>query len=234
MRVTINQPCPFPATYLVARMAACDVAVHLRHAQFVRRMRDSGATQNAYELMVQGAPQKMVIPTRHTGDQHVRLCDVEIDNSQKWYDRHLGTVRQSYGKSKFFREVYPIIEDVMGARYMNLIEFSQFSTETIAEYLGLGVHFRDSLPGQMVEDNPSEWMLRIAKSHDADEYYCGQYAIDEYLDVKAFEARGVKVTGQNWKGENPTLSILDLVMRFGKDTALCLTGETFCLDRSAK
>ena len=224
MRVTVNQPCPFPALHVINRMLRSDVSVHLSSAQFVRRMKDSAARQNAYEIVLGGERRWLTIPVKHTGKQGVRLRDAEIDYSQEWQWKHLKTIRQAYSKKPYFDQVFPFVHDILSVEQPSLAHLSIQSMIAVFQYLRIDVTMTldDELP--VIDGDPSGWMLAVTKALGGTEYFCGQWAIEYYLDQGAFLDAGVVPIGQNWKCPDGILnvSVIDLLMNHGPLSILVL------------
>ena len=224
MRVTVNQPCPFPALHIINRVLQSDVSVHLQSAQFVRRMKESPARQNAYEIVLGNERHWLTIPVKHTGKQGVRLRDAEIDYSQDWQSKHLKTISQAYGKKLYYDQVFPFVHDVLMMQHPSLAHLSIASMNAVFQFLRIDVAMTldDDLP--VFEGDPSRWMLAITKALGGTEYFCGQWAIENYLDMGAFLEAGVVPIGQDWKCPEGVLnvSVIDLLMNRGPDSILLL------------
>jgi hypothetical protein len=230
MIVSINQPCPFAAQYLWNRLLQSDKFIVLHNAQFIRKAKNTKATHNAYEILMQGKPYKMVIPVQHT-DQDVALREARIDYDQKWQKKHLKTIEQSYRKRPCFDAVFPMIEALIGSQYETLGSFNTATYLTILAYFTKvsavnqpTVDYDDDLVPERNED-PSHWMIELTEAAGGDTYLCGGLAVKEYLRTELFATRGLQVKTQEWTPIPypqfteypfvPNLSIIDLLMSVG-------------------
>lgn len=222
MRVTINQPLPFAPVHLFNRILNSDLNVNLGSAQYIRRTNHSH-----YEIMVQGHLHKLIIPIKHVGRQEVSLNDSAIDYSHNWVKSHTTTIRQSYSKAPFFQDVFEnVVEPILNLRMPLLGSWSWLSMLQVFNYLNAPPAWKqDAELWGIIWDNPSLWMLTLAERTRATEYFCGKWAIENYLRVETFQAKGIEVVGQDWTQPVydqgvfkfiPNLSILDVLFRYGR------------------
>jgi WbqC-like protein family len=213
MRVTINQPLPFAPSYLINRMLQSDLCINLGTAQFVR------GQHNRYKIMSHGAVQELVIPVKHYGTQKVELMKAEIDYSHNWVRKHLRSIQQAYSKTPFFEEIFTVLQQHYGKQHETIGLFSTFSLSQVYNILNAEWNVKqDQSLGLPVLHDPSAWMLSLANMALADEYYCGQWAIDHYLRVEDFKKDGITVIGQNWYPDTvkAEISVLDALFKHGK------------------
>ena len=213
MRVTINQPLPFAPAYLINRMLRSDLCISLGSAQFVR------GQHNRYKILSRGATQELVIPVKHYGTQKVELVKAEIDYSHNWTRKHLRSIQQVYSKTPFFDEIYEMVEKHFAQKYPTIGEFALFSMLRVYDILNVEWNVKpDQSLGLPVLHDPSAWMLSLANMVLADEYFCGQWAIENYLRVEDFKKDGINVIGQKWYPDTvgAEVSVLDALFKHGK------------------
>ena len=214
MRVTINQPVPFGPTYLFNRILSSDLNVNMGSAQYVRRTNHS-----FYEIVLNGSVHRLIIPIKHVGKQELELNECEMDMSHNWVRKHLATIKMAYGKAPFFSEVFPIVEANLG-QGNTLGESSYFSMASVFSYLNTKTNMtQDFALAPKLKENPSAWILDLCQAAGATEYFCGEWALKNYLRVEHFTEKGIAVTHQNWtpvSSIKPSLSILDALFRYGR------------------
>ncbi len=214
MRVTINQPVPFGPTYLFNRILSSDLNINMGSAQYVRRTNHS-----FYEIVLNDSVHRLIIPVKHVGKQELELNECEMDMSHNWVRKHLATIKMAYGKAPFFSEVFPIVEANLG-RGSSLGESAFFSMSDVFSYLNAKTNTTNdyTLAPKLLE-RPSDWILSLCLAAGATEYFCGEWALKNYLRVEYFTEKGIAVTHQNWSpkaGIKPCLSILDALFRYGR------------------
>ena len=213
MRVTINQPLPFAPAYLINRMLRSDLCISLGTAQFVR------GVHNRYKIMSRGVVLELVIPVKHYGTQKIVLNHAEIDYSHNWTRKHLRSIQQMYSKSPCFDEVFAMVERTFAQKYPTIGTLSLFSMRNMYDIMNVGWNVKpDQSLGLPVLHDPSAWMLSLANMVLADEYFCGQWAVENYLRVEDFKKDGINVIGQKWYPDTvgAEVSVLDALFKHGK------------------
>lgn len=178
-----------------------------------------------------GLPHWLSVPVLHSGKEWPRVMDVEIDQRSNWPRKHLGTLRQFYGKAPFFPQYFEAIEEVLSQPFSKLVDLNLALTEKLFGLLGLTPRTaRASTLG--VAGEKSERLLALCRHFEATHYLTGDAARD-YLDPAAFENIGVKVVWQEYRHPEypqgdlafvPYLSIVDLLLNCGPESLRILAG----------
>ena len=72
----------------------------------------------------------LTVPILKKGKTHQLLKDTQIDNSNKWQQRHWNLIKQYYGKAKYFHEYAPFFEEVFcKKKWVYLVELNQHLME---------------------------------------------------------------------------------------------------------
>lgn len=161
------------------------------------------------------------------------ICEVEPDRSRPWQRKHLKTLRQYYGRARWYERYIPFFESIFeGTEWTNLSELNQTTTRRIAtEILGITTSFRDSREFDLPAGEARErrW-VDVLRRLDASVLIAGPTARD-YLRGDALERvrreGGVEVRFMDYSGYpeyrqlyppfRHEVSIVDLVFNEGPD-----------------
>jgi len=164
----------------------------------------------------------LTVPTN--GTQSTRICDVKIDNCNKWYQDHFKTIRSNYKKCKYFDFYYNFIENLYLKReWENLWELNQFLIKGISRMLDITTKFHNSFDFELIEGK-NEKIISIIKQLGGDHYITGP-AAKNYIDPELFEKNEIYLEYMNyteypkydqpWGKFNHQVSILDLLFCTG-------------------
>lgn len=209
-RTVIYQPCYYPKIHYLARINNADHFVIFDDVEFSRRSRQHRAEVNF------GDKRWLTIPVRHTG-QDTLVNEARIDNSQRWQEKHMGTLKHKYGGDvTLFQSYYDKTKD------SDEPLLCAFTTDTLLELLAQfdidsDVHYSSEIPVSHPGD-PSEYLAKLTQYVSGDVYVCGQGVYDDYLDDEAFTSRGIDIEIQDWTPEWPDGNVCALDVLFGTDT----------------
>lgn len=147
-------------------------------------------------------------------------------NNVPWRDYHLRMIHDNYKKTPFFDRFFPELQEIyreptgsLTAFNMRIIEWLRtcfcITTEMISLY--------DLLEGTRTEDK-SETLANAAVAVGADLYFSGDGS-KSYLDLSAFEQKGITVRFQNYKhpaypqrflGFRPKMAAIDALLNLGR------------------
>ena len=217
----------------IEKALRCDVFLVLDDVQFVK-----GDWHNRNKLKGPQGWFYLTVPVKHRLGQ--RLDEVEIDNRQHWRRRHLQSLRSSYGRTPYFKQIFPRLEEVyMSTSWQSLCEFNQALLDLVFELMQ--VHCRTLLSSSLnVTSSGTQRLSSLCLSVEATVYLSGAYAAAQYLDADALASSGITTIYQLWQapryeqahpnvGFVGDLSIIDLLMSHGpatKDTLLMAGGAS--------
>lgn len=170
--------------------------------------------------------QWLTIPLSGTSHQPIRT--MEVDNSTDWQRVHLRTIRSMYAKYAGVSEVADVLGGVFASRPQHLVDITIPLLRVVSARLDLDTKVFTSSELE-VEGRKTQRILNLCAHLGADRYLTGPKGLD-YLDIAAFDARGVRLEVFDWRSPEPTpdgipLSIVDLIARHGsKRAAALLTG----------
>lgn len=169
---------------------------------------------------------KMITLSLKEVSQNKLIKEIELLNNEKEREKLLKTISQSYKKAPFYDEVYPLIEEILNFKEINLGKFLENSIKKIIEYLEINTTILIS--SEIEKDNMLKGknkILDICKNLGASEYY-NAIGGQELYSYEEFNKEGIKlkflksgnIEYKQFKNEFiPNLSIIDVMMFNSKE-----------------
>jgi hypothetical protein len=221
--LVVLQPGYLPWLGFFDQMRRADIFVYYDDVQY-----DKNGWRNRNRIKSPAGPHWLTVPVLHKG--FPSIVDVQIDNRMAWARKHVGSIRQFYGRAPYLAEYLLPLEDLLNRRWTHLVDLDIAVSGLLAEWLVLRPAIaRSSALGIMGER--SERLLKFCLHFGAGRYLSGS-AAKEYLDVALFERHGIQVEWQDYEqpaypqlhGEFvPHLSALDLLLNCGPEAGRILT-----------
>lgn len=219
--VAIHQPNFLPWLGYFDKLARADVFVLLDSVQFPRS--GHGEWMNRVRMLVHGEPRWATVPIRRRGVQLIR--EVEIDDSQSWRRKVLRTLEANYARAPHFREVFPLVDQIVEHADDRLADFNEHGVRTLAELLGFkrAEIIRSSTLD--VEGTGSDLLAEITRAVGGTTYLSGGGAA-AYQREESYRQRGVELGFQNFEHPRypqgrdefvPGLSVVDALMHCGAE-----------------
>ena len=181
----IHQPNYIPWLGYFFKIAHADKFVFLDTVVF-----PGGSFINRNYIKTPNGPTWLTIPVLKTGRSGQLIGEVKPDNTHKWVSRHLGMIRNNYGKAQFFKEIFALLEPhyhCNNGDQRSLAEFNIGLICSIAAYLGLSAQFlRSSELG--VSGHKTDLILDICRTIGATTYLAGTGAKLYQEDTKLKDA----------------------------------------------
>lgn len=226
LQLGILQPGYLPWLGFFDQMSRNDVFVFYDDVQF-----DKHGWRNRNRIKSPAGPHWLAVPVRHKGLGKQSILEVEIDNSQPWTRKHIGTMRQLYAGAPYLGRYLPELEELLNHHWERLVDLDLAVIELMCAWLGL--HCRTVRSSELgVHGERSERLLKICQHFGAERYLTGT-AGKTYLDTELFLRNGVEVQWQDYQhpaypqqhGEFvPYLSTLDLVFNCGDESLGIIAG----------
>ncbi len=102
--VSIHQPNFMPWLGYFYKIAQSDTFIFLNDAEFSK-----GSYTNRSKILVNAKSKWLTVPIQYESSRAIN--EVAI-GATDWRDRHLSVLKQNYRKSKYFEEIYPIVESI--------------------------------------------------------------------------------------------------------------------------
>lgn len=189
MIITIHQPEHLPWLGLFNKIAKADKFVILDSVQY-----EKNYFQNRNRIIGTNGIQWINIPVSIKGHIGGTIATTEISKAggnEKWREKYLRTIEQSYKKYPFYTEVYPIIEKAISMDTRYLCEVNVALIKGFCEKLSICPEYIQSSELNL-DSMKSTLILDICKVVHADIYIAGPGGRD-YLDIDSFLKAGITV-----------------------------------------
>lgn len=222
MRAVITQPNYLPWLGYFEQIAQADIFVFLDDVQYLRNeWQNRNRLTNAH-----GDCFWLTVPIeKHSRNELIKNIQIASKNGhENWKSKHLLSIKSSLGKSRYFDDIFPLIEATLNKDFQSLSELNIELIKGIGSLLGLSPKFI-SASDLGSEGSRSQKLLNICKMLSANIYYTSLGA-KVYLDndIDMFHSAGIEVQYQHW--EHPTykqlrspfvshLSVIDALMHVG-------------------
>lgn len=227
--VVIHQPDFIPYLGFFERLIACDFFIIQDSVQFNKRgwvHRDRINSNNG--------PIWLSLPlNKKEMSSKSKINEISLLSDELWRKKHLQVIKESYLKSKFFDEIFPLLRECYQFPSLNLSKFNMNFIYLFLDLLDLRpkIVFASDLP---VEGKSNELLVNQMKFFNRSDYLSGDGARD-YLDEKYFAEHGITVRWQNFNhpkyqqnfpGFVSHLSIIDCLFNCGVSaTKRIISGE---------
>ncbi len=223
MLVAIHQLHYLPWLRYFEKIARADAFILLDNVQY-----NKNGWQNRNKIKTQQGATLLTVPVRERFGQ--RLDEVEINAGGRWRKKHLRTLEQSYRKAPFFEMHAGFLSQTYARDWTRLNDLNRSMLAYFVEALGIGtkIYYASDLeaPGKATER-----LANLIRAVQGDQYYCGAFALEAYLDAGVLEAAGIELVLQHWEapryaqlhgGFVGDLAVVDLLMNRGPDALAVL------------
>ena len=219
MTVCIMQPTYLPWSGYFNLIAQAKDFVFLDDVQFSHQ-----SWQQRNRIVLEGQPHILTVPVHITGHSGQLIDQIEVDGSRNWRKKHLGTLRQAYGKHPYGPAAVALVEEVLARGQSRLVELNIDLITAFCGAMGLQPKFYRS-SALHVMGARSDRLLAICRYFGGDTYL-SPVGSKAYLEEDAaFVGSGVEVVYQEF-GLQPYpqrgaeqfishMSVLDLLANVG-------------------
>lgn len=216
MVIGIHQPNYIPWIGYFHKIAKSDVFVFLDDVQYEK----NGFTDRNRIKTPQGELY-LKIPVKL--DTHLqKINQIDIREDLGWREKHLKSIDMNYRKSKYYQEIFPLVEDMLSVANSNLAEFNTQVVSKILEILDINTtciishELNISTTGTMR-------LVEIVKHLGGSIYLSGKGG-SKYQDDELFRANNIQLSystfipptyRQCWGEFTPNLSIVDFLFNNG-------------------
>lgn len=222
MRAVILQPFYLPYIGVFELLRLADVFVVYDDVQYSHQ-----TWTNRNRVLTEGGPKWLSVPVRT--DLGQRIDEVEIDTTQKWGRKHLGTIQHAYARTPGLDAVLGVVGPVLEDPPPLLVDVNLTTFAGFSDLLGIDTEVVRSSELDL-DGSSSERVLDCCRRIGADRYLSGPSARD-YLDEGSFAAAGIEleyfdVDHPEWpqaSGDREEfvshLSVVDAIANLGADAA---------------
>ncbi|WP_295102941.1 WbqC family protein [uncultured Candidatus Kuenenia sp.] len=231
MRLTIMQPAYWPWLGWFHRVAISDMLIILDNVQIDLNSRTKFANRN--KIRTKDGWQWITVPLKTKGKfGNLYLNHIEVENNQRWREKHLSVIRHNYSKALFFKRHETYLMDLYSRKWKLLTEVANETTRYLLDALQIKTPLLSSSE-MNVSGQKDEFLLNLCKAAGADTYISGPFG-RTYIRENLFEASGIKVLYHDYKHPvypqtyerfESFMSAIDLLMNCGDTSKNILMGE---------
>ncbi|WP_324171527.1 WbqC family protein [Sulfurimonas sp.] len=225
-KVAILQPSYIPWIGYFEQIINVDIFVFYDDVQYTKN-----DWRNRNKIKVLNGSSWLSIPVNSSTSKNIN--EVLVDDTKNWRVKHLKSLKQFYSKSKYFDEIYPILQNNINSDNNSLSNISINIIKDISKYLKLDTKFYLSSDLGIGGDK-NDRLINICKHFNASSYYSGK-AAKNYINKKLFDNNKIELVFQEYEHPSykqlhgdflPYLSIIDLLFNYGKNSKKIITKES--------
>lgn len=216
MTLAIMQPYLFPYIGYFQLMNLADVFVLYDDVNYINK-----GWVNRNRICMNGASTYFTVPLSEAS-QNKKICDIEIACDEKCRAKLLSSFRHAYSKAPNFRQVFPILEEIMNQENTNLSLFIFKSLEVISKYLDITTPVLfSSQQFSSVGGKGQERILAICNEMGCNHYvnpingmalYSQDYFLKSGIELSFIQVQNVPYSAKHGNEFIPFLSIIDELM----------------------
>ena len=130
MRLAIMQPYFMPYLGYFQAIAAVDKYILYDQLTYIQ----SGWI-NKNRIRQRNMPVSNIVVPLIDKSSNTLIANTLIDNSKPWQKKILKALQLGYGKSAYYSEIMPVMEDILTREYTTISELNAYSIKRICEYL---------------------------------------------------------------------------------------------------
>ena len=219
MIVAIHQPNFLPWAGYFYKILKSDIFIILDDVQF---------TKNSYinrnKIKTPNGNQWISVPVKSKGRFGQLINEVEINSLEKTKRKIKNSIKVNYGKSKYFNEIFSMIEPMFESNMLS--EVNESLIIRICKFLNIQTRFVRSSVLHTQQFDSTEKLINLCKEVNATTYLSG-FGGNKYQDSLMFNKNDIELKTstfihpnypQLWGGFIPNLSIIDLLFNCGKES----------------
>lgn len=230
MNCVILQPSYIPWRGFFHQIQKADLFIFYDDVQY-----DKHGWRNRNKIKTANGSIWLTIPVLSGGNvvNQTAINQIQISPSENWRKKHLSSLQYSYAKAPFFKEYFPIIENLYENQTDSLAEFTISSTIALARMLGIK-HTKFERSSKIpAEGQKTDRLLEILNFVGASHYISGPSA-KYYLEEEKFQTANISLEYINYNYPDylqlhppfePQVSILDLLFMTGENAYKHIWGE---------
>ncbi len=222
--VAIHQPNFLPWQGYFHKLLSSDIFIFLDDAQFPR----GKSYTSRVSIKSPNGPVWLTVPVKGKGEL-LPIKDILMDSTKDWKRKHLKTLEICYAKAPFFKECFPLIEEVYQTDERILCNFNIELITKLALNLASSTRIVRASEMDVNKSDQLGHLIQLVKQVGGTKYLTGTgKGSARYLDEEAFRQEGIEVIYQSFGHPSypqlsgdfiPNLSIIDLLFNCGPDTS---------------
>jgi len=218
MIVGIHQPNYVPGMSFFCKILYSDIFIFLDSVQFSK-----GSWTNRNRIKSAQGELLLTVPVFTTGKSSQMISETLIVNRTDWRQKHLKSIYQNYYRAPYFKETFPVMEEIFNIPWGNLSEMNTYIIKKLCHFLGIERRFLQSSEIESEGLRSTDLLIHLIKQAGGDTYLSGaggkKYMEMEKFAVNYLEVRFLTYTRlaypQQYEDFLPNLSIIDLLFNEG-------------------
>jgi hypothetical protein len=229
--IAIHQPNFFPWLGYFNKIARSDKFIFLDNVQFSKT---GGGWGNRVQLLINNSPTWVTMPIVRAYHGTRCIYEMEINNNTPWREKMMRTFTVNYGRTPFFKEVFPILEMLINYPTNSLADYNINAIRTLSLAMELDISKLISGSSLDVGSHATDLLIEMVKAVGGTTYLSGGGA-DGYQEDEKYESSGIKLIYQDFQHPEysqhkakdfvPGMSILDTLMNCGFEQTSQLIGS---------
>tara|TARA_B100001123_G_C15262737_1_gene1007230 strand:- start:241 stop:891 length:651 start_codon:yes stop_codon:yes gene_type:complete len=212
---------PYPGYF--NKIKNSDIFILYDTAQFVKARWD-----NRNRIRLKDGFTYITIPLEHKSSFKKRFIDIKLPKDTKWRKKHKIMLQRSYGRAEYFKDYFPLIEEIYNSEIDNLVDFNFSIIKFLIEKLEIKTKILRSSQMGLPSSLSSSKFLSEATKMAGGNYYLSGPSGGDYMDVKDFNKEKIVVKyqkyecseySQNFAGYVSNLSTVDLLFNQGPNSS---------------
>ena len=217
MILTGHQPVYLPGIILFNKIALCDRFMYVGHVQFSRK-----SWQQRNRIAIGDREFFLSVPVRKSERFGQSIDETEIEPGP-WRRKHLGSIRQAYGKRPYFLNYFAEIEAIIDHPWRTLGELNRALLAQFLKWLGIATPIVESRD-YGISAHKTDMLIQMCRALCADRYLSNEGA-RAYVQEDRLAAAGIVHCWQEFEHPIynqgrpfiPNLSIIDLLFNVGPE-----------------
>ncbi len=221
--IAIHQPNYFPWLGYFYKINSCDTFVVLDTVEY--QYGNASSVTNRCKIKTGSGMQLLSVPVLKSSEEKL-ILNMKIDYKQNWQRKHLNAIQTNYGKSKFFHEIFPILNEIITNKYDSLSQLNSTAIKKICNYLNISTPIVFASDLNINQEDRNLRIIEICKNLNGTIYLSGNGG-KKYNDESLYQQQHITLKyttfvpptyNQLYGDFLPNLSILDTLFNVGKDS----------------
>ena len=213
-----HQPNYWPYPGLIGKIMKSDCFIYVTKVQFEKK-----SWQKRNRIRTKDGWSYLQVPTLTKDKFDQLICDVGINNGDKWREKSLKTIRLLYSKAPFFDEYEPFLEELYSKQWNSLCDLNIYIMNYILNDLEIETKiYYDRDFG--FTGKKTELLIEMCEALGCDTYLSNAgsaaYVQIDHFTEKGLNHRYIDYVGeeypQQFYGFERDLSILDMLLNCGR------------------
>ncbi|MDL2284124.1 WbqC family protein [Oxalobacter sp. OttesenSCG-928-P03] len=135
MKIAVMQPYFFPYIGYWQLLHAVDRFIIFDDVNYITR-----GWINRNRILINGNPTYITLPLQKASQNRL-ICDMKLQSPSEWREKIMRTIENAYRRAPAFKEIYPVITEILHYPSLKLSEFLVHQLQVIANVLDIKTQF---------------------------------------------------------------------------------------------